>query len=1060
MQKEGDTVTLTERQEESLDTGRNVVVTAGAGSGKTKVLVERYLSILKDDDSMMPSSILALTFTEKASMEMKERIRKDIQILADESGGRWDDILDDLGGSDISTIHSFCTSLVREDPLSLSLDPDVRVLTENETSRILKDVLRSVFTYDSAVSVPLRKLIVDYGQYTVHNMISGMLRDRARLPHDLGDERLGKDSIGFHDITSRSILESSLEDLSDLKVHLEKLANMIVPENMNDTGVRMMMELLPLWKAVKEGDSDNDILSLISGSRNILLTRGGKPRGTSRLGNSKLWGGDHRDLKESMGALTNFTGEYSDILLFVEKEGLMERARERLEDLLDVVGYIHTEYTSKKRAVNGMDFDDQISYAMELLEREDGRVLNRLRKRYRHVLIDEFQDTDPRQWRLAELLWNEGEGCRLFIVGDPKQSIYGFRSADVRLFLKASGILEEHDEGKVVVLDRNFRSSSEVMDFVNGIFPKVLGDGEGRWSVPFDPLEPHRKEGGSISVVGIIGKEGAEAREGRMAAEMIKRAMRGWEINEDDGPRPLDFSDIAILLPTRKGFQRYEDALREASIPYQVYKGKGYFERQEVIDVLDLMDVLVDPNDDIAMAAVLKGPFFSLSDEDLLSISMSRGRTLYDRLKGSSGFTDVIEIMDAFIEMARKERVPVALERIFEMTGIHATVGGRRQYLNIDKLLEWSMDPANGSNIWEVRESLRMMVDEPPKEGEPPMSTGEDAVTVLTIHAAKGLEWPMVLVLGMNHEGKGDFGSSYRIHPDHGITMKVLDTTTGEYVKPPAWRSTVDEMDSKEMEERKRLFYVACTRARDHLVLSGVMPVDRNGVEREPHGLMKFLKESLDLSVERFDEKVMDVNGVNVRLIPVRPGEISVEESEEELPEYRIVETEIPPSIGILSSEESRFLSPSSTDDGSSGMAFKREMYPEGPAPDDFGDMVHRVLEGIPLGRVVREFGYEDHERSVKDAVETIRSRIDLDDVVREYREIEIVGEVDGDPFKGRCDLILERANGDLEIIDYKTGRKREDNEIQIDRYERMLAGFTGRNVSSRVVYSRVEEDS
>lgn len=1060
-------MTLTDRQIESLDTNSHLVVTAGAGSGKTKVLVERYMSVLRNEDKLLPENILALTFTEKASLEMKERIRNEVSDLADREGGRWEEILDDVEDSDISTIHSFCTSMIRADPIPLGLDPDVVVLSETETSFMIKEVLKRTFTTPGPESDSLRRLIVDIGQYAVVNMIKGIIRDRSRLPFDLDDPELMRSSKMFHSRTAKDLLDRAESDLDEMISSLHALSRLDIPAEPGDSGVKAITGISEVLSLVRKGAEGRDVMAALSRSRDVLLTKNGKERSSSRLGNSRAWGGDIRVLKDSMAHLYSYVHAYQDILIFVEKEGLMDRTRERITDLLEVVEAVNSRYVIEKRKANGLDFDDQISYAMRLLERNENDVLTRFRKKFKHVLFDEFQDTDPRQWRLAELLWNQGNGCTLFVVGDPKQSIYGFRSADVRLFMKATGLLRENDRGKVVVLDRNFRSKTEVMGFVNSVFPKVFKDESTDWSVPFDPLAPHRSIGGSVSVVGVVGKQGAEAREGRMASEIITRAIRGWDIEEEGVRREIRFSDIAILIPTRRGFERYEEALRNASIPYHVYNGRGFFERQEIADVLELLEFLTDPNNDIALASILRGPFFSLSDEELMTIASHSGRSLWTKLIECGEFREISMVLEIGLNMAGTEIPYLVLERIFEMTGIHATSGGRRQYRNIDRLLEWILESRKSGDLWEIRNELRMMMEEPPKEGEPPVSRDDDSVTILTVHASKGLEWPMVMVLGLNHEGRGDQWSNYRVHPDHGVALKVLDTTTGEMVKTPAWSFAGEENDLREMEERKRLFYVACTRARDHLVLSGVIPVDRNGMEQEPRGLMKLLKEGMDLSLEDLEEPTKTIGDVEVRLFCVKPGEDTVPDEEEEqtLEEIGIKEVSKPGSCDPIERGGPEFRNPTGTEvlsmlgmDTDNGIYPRRGVTADGPAPDELGEIVHRVLEGVPLKRLMREYGFagDEIEARIKLMVDEMRERA-LEFNGRQYREVELVGHLttkDGTkvPLKGRVDLLVEREDGSLVVVDYKTGRERVEHKAQMTAYQHMLKGKTEGEIETRTI--------
>ncbi|MEA3558750.1 MAG: UvrD-helicase domain-containing protein, partial [Candidatus Thermoplasmatota archaeon] len=875
---------LTDRQEETLDIRKNIAVTAGAGSGKTRVLVERYISILRNDDDVLPRNILALTFTDKAASGMKERIRSSVKSILDEDPQRWSRVLDDLGSSDISTIHSFCTRLVRNDPIPCGIDPDLRILTETEAKEMLRGSVNELLTVDGKESRALRRLLVDHGTRSLTFTLMSLVRERSKTGMKIGSDEFRTRSLEYLSSSWKERVDKAVEELGPFVEHLIRLKDVPVPDMPRDTAVPLMKAMQPVFGFLQEFDESRmkELLPLLNGAREHLLRRGKYERGVGRLGNSKVWGADHGALKECFSFLFPFAFRHREILSLVSNGEILRRSEERVTDLIEVFGGLGKRFDRKKRSANGLDFDDQISYALMLLQGGSPSLLENLRRRYSHILVDEFQDTDPRQWKLVELLWNGGKGSKLFIVGDPKQSIYGFRSADVRLFRDAKRVLDEHSDGECIVLDRNFRSRKEIMDLVNALFPYVMEKMGSRWEVLFDPLEPHREEGGSVTVVGVIGSKGAEAREGAKAAEIIKRAVRGWSVLEDGVQRPLRFNDIAILLPTRKGFQHYEDAMRAENIPYQVYKGKGFFERQEVKDVLSMLSFVSDPRNDLALASLLKGPFFGYSDEDLYNISLCGGGSLLQKMGRAEGYESEEELLRELIEVSRS-RVPyMALWRMFKLTGAYAVLGGARGSRNLDRLIEWAIQERSALSIHDLKERLLQLTEDPPKEGEPLLRFDEESVTVMTIHSAKGLEWPMVLVLGMNHEARGGWTRPYNLDPEKGLSIKVMDTSTGELVKTPSFIDSEEDLLDKEVQERKRLFYVACTRARDHLVLSGAVPVDRMGNEREPYGMMRFLWNSMDLSLEELGNGVKVVGDVPVNLVLVGKEEVTEDQTDEE----------------------------------------------------------------------------------------------------------------------------------------------------------------------------------
>ncbi|MFW3145573.1 MAG: UvrD-helicase domain-containing protein [Thermoplasmatota archaeon] len=1055
---------LTRMQELALDINRNIAVTAGAGSGKTRVLVERYISILEKDPGIRPKNILALTFTEKAASEMKERIRKSIRERYRDDPVRWFPVMEELDSADISTIHSFCTRIVRTEPVPCGVDPDFRVITETESAELLRDTINSLLTTDGPESPSLRRLLVDYGLYNTTRTLKELMKERARSRLDMGSAEFARRSLEKLDMDHERKLSEAISGLEEILPGLISIKDIPVPDVPRDTAVPLMKALQPLFRKLdghREGAGwRKELLGLLWDARDHMLTARGNVRGVARLGNSSVWKENHGRLKECFGMLFPFVRGSKEILPFVTDPSLLERTRERLMDLLMVFSVMVERFQERKREHNGLDFDDQISLALELLRTNEGSMLESLRRRYRHLLVDEFQDTDPRQWELVNLLWDGGSGSRLFIVGDPKQSIYGFRSADVRLFLEAKERIDEHGDGSDVVLDLNFRSREEIIELVNHIFPDIMEEGSKRWGVPFDPLDACRPGGGTVTLVGVLGARGAEAREGRKAAELIKRAVRNWTVSDGEGERPVCFGDIAILLPTRNGIRHYEDALRLGSVPYQIYKGKGLFERQEVSDIMSLLSFCSDPTDDLSLASLLKGPFFGLSDEDLIRISRQSGSGLLEKLGGLEEFRDDHGLVRAMLEVSGALPPHIALREIFEMTAVYASLGGAREARNFDRMLNWAMDESSAATTGELAERLRRVVTEPPKEGEPPMDFSEDSVTVMTIHSAKGLEWPVVLVLGMNHEMKGGgWTPPYILDPDAGLSLKVMDTRNGELVPSPSFSHSREDAEQKETEELKRLLYVACTRAKDHLVLSGAVKIRSRDDSGELSGMFKLLWNSLDLSIPDLQEGVKLAGSVTVNLVEVKQEDLAelVEEEEEASPVAQVPSGshELPLLLPLVSGKHTFLSSPSRI--LKDGME-KRELdfdYPdllEGPGMDVMGDMVHAVLQGIPLERVLAERGAYDRKGEVELMVREFGKKLEEEGIERIGSEVEVVG-VEKEPMLGRIDLLGRDREGLLVVVDFKTGRQREEHLEQVKLYSSLLEKVLKERVREKVLY-------
>ncbi len=1083
---------LTPRQRRSLDVTTHLAVTAGAGSGKTRVLVERYLSILEQDEKISPRNILALTFTEKASAEMKERVRTGLEDrFAETLDPGWERKLSELEGADISTIHSFCTGLIRKEPIHCGVDPDFHVITGGEEVYLRREAMKELFTRGSSCSKPLRRLLVDHGSYNVRSMLNSLMKDKIRVAEPLsGDMARGK-AGNFWDQALEELGERALADVDAALSSASILSGIPVPKDRNDSAVRVLDSISPLLEwLVSNGSNTPDtsiFMNRVGRSIGALITRNGKKRSASRMGSSKVWGDDLDRFRDNIAILISFAHEHVDILRFLGRDNLMDRGKERLLDLMEVYSGYEKIYRRSKLRENGLDLDDLISTALQLLETDPDGLVARLRSRYRYLLIDEFQDTDPRQWRMIEILWGDGKGSNLFIVGDPKQSIYGFRSADVRLFNRVKGLLGGMGDGDVVSLDRNFRSRSEIMELVNKLFPDVFREGSGSWNVGFDPLDPHRVGGGRISFIGVVDKPSPELREGIAVARTIKRAVREcWPVGEEN--RPMTVGDVAILLPARTGLRFYEEALKRENIPYKVYKGKGFYERQEIFDVFQMVRFLAHPHDDVALASVLKGPIFRLSDDDLMRISLSGGSSFREKLSASTEFQEVSRELDRYINYGRSLPPHSSLPRILVGSGMYAAVGGSRGGNNLDKLIDMVASEMGGVDMEEVAANLGRLLDEAPTEGEADPGSGGDAVTIMTVHASKGLEWPMVCVMGMHHEMALFGRSGVSLHPDRGVSMKTYDPSDGSLVEPPSWKLTKDEVTEMEHQERKRLFYVSCTRARDHLVLSGKLP-DPPWEGRTPsRSMMDLLLGSIDLGMEDMEEGKLDLKGLDLSLQLV-DKDLLPSELEGEDGEGGFSDQDVEPILGEGEVEGSdivvdlskvevgsrrHLLSPTSHEmilrhQGSGGAVSDRNLsrmgrdlpriYPSFGAelsPDVRGSVIHEIMEGKDSRRAAREHGCEAHMDGLDESCRDLREQLSKLGKGVFLREAEFVRlhEIKGEklPVTGIIDLILLGDDGSIAVIDYKTGRFDEKWAVQMSIYGEAVQSMKAAEVSTEIL--------
>ncbi|MDP7420554.1 MAG: 3'-5' exonuclease, partial [bacterium] len=522
--------------------------------------------------------------------------------------------------------------------------------------------------------------------------------------------------------------------------------------------------------------------------------------------------------------------------------------------------------------------------ALKLLQYEP--IRNRLANRYRFIMIDEFQDTNELQWSLLSALARTTEGKlysdRIFIVGDEKQSIYGFRGADVTVFENvrkefagtawqmASSTQDETERPEIIrELSINFRTLPNPLDFVNALFRTIFPPDRKKCpqrDVPFQRLQCHRRmteqAAGSVEILlPVKNKEGWAVKEqARLIARRIKVAVESpgdgpWAltVSEKGEPRPARYDDVAVLLRRRSFLPDLEEALRHEAVPFTVYAGIGYYQRQEIMDVLNALRFIADPTDDTALVGILRSPLFLLSDPTLYELA-GVAKEAGGYWPGLKIFADgsttkryksrrALNMIEHWIELANHISVSELIETIAGDSGFWTDLGldtrGGYPVGNIEKLVrladKWTRQKHVPLN--EFVRHLDRLVKHQPREGEadPPKSNA-NAVQIMTIHAAKGLEFPLVFVPELDF--RIQTSSSDRVYtlPGFGLGLKVEDPEQEFAEIDTAVRAMMkDSMRKNGLFEAKRLFYVALTRAKDHLILAAeTQPAGKNKHWSEP----------------------------------------------------------------------------------------------------------------------------------------------------------------------------------------------------------------------------------
>ena len=934
-------VPLTPVQRMALDSQRNIAVTASAGAGKTATLVERYIELLRQHPDIGVRQVLAITFTQKAAAEMRERIDRRLADALDDSTTRLSlpkselaevlpkselvevqdlpaserqrlrQIREDLPAARISTIHAFCAALLREYPIEADVDPAFAVLEGVDAAQLRQQAVRQTLETLSRVrdSDPdknaLRRTLAEWPRRYLEQVLEHLLekkhlaRSWCRRYAEQSPDQILSDWRGMRQTVSAPACSAlladphftdmlaelaALEPLTDAKDSaVDRLNPLRDPmRQLSDSTTRLslpkseLVEVLPKSEASTLSSAEtltpplDEALAILPRLADGLLTNG-KPLSGSRLGKKSNWEeADLARVRELVPALGRCLAPHAD-LLSLELSAADERAAAVLPALSRLFLRADVRYESSKGNGSMLDMDDLLEKTHQLLA-TDADIRHRLAQHYRFALIDEFQDTDPLQWEIIRSLASpDGQmaGDKLFIVGDPKQSIYSFRAADVTVFARVRAAIAAAnaahqrdsqpfcDDGEVLdaspderlgtlVMGENFRTLAQPVAFVNALFPKFMQTvPDEPFQVGYDPLigcRPTSVSEGSVELLLLPPDGNRDAtetalREAELVARRLSHLLAGndLQVADQDGLRPPEPGDIALLLRRRSNLPAYEDALRACGIPFQVAGGQGFYQRQEIYDLANILRVLCNPGDSIALMGALRSPYFGLSDNALYALTAPQGGRLAEHLADANQRqhltpADQEAAADAVARLQRweelRDRVPLVelLHTILEDTGAWGFLcygeRGEQAVANVHKLLDLAREFRGPLVDFTARLDLLTTAEE--REGEALLDA--DALHILTVHAAKGLEFPIVVVPDLAARFNFQNSTPALIDAEKGIGLRVLDPEQ-DYKRTSSFVRTLINRNAgrRQRAEEKRLLYVACTRARDHLLLGGAL---------------------------------------------------------------------------------------------------------------------------------------------------------------------------------------------------------------------------------------------
>jgi len=1161
MTEEPEEIQLTEEQEDALVQGRNVAITAGAGTGKTTTLTERYVTILAENPSLTPENIVTITFTRKAAAELTERVREEVYdrleaVDSPKAYHRWRNVLDDLEDGYVHTIHAFCTRLLRERAVEAPVPLGFDVLDEDGAATLQREVVTE-FLERNQDDDDVELLAQLWSRDQLIDVLAGLLDERPQSESVLEAWR-DAEVDDYVDICWEVVCDLDVADARQtlfadgLLEHLHTVAGRVDREGAigDEDGLRAyrtFTEIATTLPADPEESDPRDCQRAILDLYEACEKKNGGLYSSSGyvVGDRDEWdeyGDVYDDLKDAIDAVIAVVEPHADAVETTPGELEANSAHYALA-LMRVFDDVLAAYADEKERRDTLDFPDVIETTLEFL-RANNAVTERLREQFAAVMVDEFQDTDPRQWELVKLLTgvDEQTASNVFLVGDEKQSIYGFRGADVTTFGDARRELQTVNEARGVddvpdseaespialELSGNFRTLDEPLSFLNELFEYLFqpeGDTHEPYEAPPQELTTQRDrvediEGltGSVEYLAVPDDadtaaelfgddhpvaEGAldhtiEAEAQALAARLTHLFDDPPQVQDPDTGvhRAATPDDTAILLRRRTHLDRYQRALEEYDIPYTVVGGVGFYDTPEVQALTNLLRVLGDPEDDVSLYGILRSPLFGFAD-DRLALAVAEADSVWDALAE----TDDPQLADAFDLLTTWRTLsgcaPPAedgvlswnrlLSRVIDDTGYLASVSaderGRQAVANVEKFREqvrtWSENGVHTAAGLLHRIDRQVEID--PREGEADIPGDAEGVRIMTIHSAKGLEFPIVTVPDLGSslnfgrsvddygyirlvEGTGDAPPIPAVGgPNPGDAFSIEKTAVHEY----ADRQSLPQ----ERAESKRLLYVACTRTRDHLLLCGThkIDVDESGAielgepaafdeaDRWRDWIQPVLLDGnlVDRAIrEGQAHGQVEAASYTVRKPPRPVDWHSDDNTADSTPEISIP---TPPTPAPAKQVAATTLVNDVADASEDGYSYTQSDESSGLSPTTFGTAVHRINELRPprdewptlIRRLSQMAGEEPTEADLRDAVEHATDAVEFVDQVEAgaqlqatYDEYSVVARLGGSRIVGDIDRLLVTSDA-YHIIDYKTNDLSSTSTVELaDHYRPQMLAY------------------
>lgn len=1178
---------------------RHLAVTANAGSGKTRVLVNRYINILLDylsnpdyDDHIKPKNIVAITFTKKAAAEMLAKVIAKIEslIIEEKSLPKLEElktIREQLTNARISTIHSFCSELLREFPIEAQVSPNFieindaqnLILHKEAIISLLEDLLRSDENLDFREKVS--DLISDFGRKNLQDL----LLELSSNPY------LVEKLIDFYKLNNKDILlkrnELFYEIFWEPINFYSRLIEKIIIDNIDNSKKSKNQDkvnyITSLFKDLYDLLSNNDrsienivkIISVFCSVCELIFNSNGELKYIIRKDPSI----DNIEITlEKAGELYLDLINALDIFQFLNYD---EKAIDNSRIVLALVQEVLKYCDEEKEYIGALDFEDLLVKTNKLLNNNE--VVKKIKERIKYLLVDEFQDTNDIQYEIIKKLVPElntknynASGINLFIVGDEKQSIYGFRNANVRIFKKIkkeiielnenglkkfsfndffklnNELIKAHSEQEILgnhILSVSFRLKPAIASFVNTICSNIMQEDKLGYEFEYEPLictrdfdfiENNQKDlvdnenllsriGTITFIQNIIPYKGQNFIEGgtnfnddnfedeldneaELLAKQVKNIIENsdgiYNIEASGVIKNPEYRDIAVLARRKKRFYALIQAFIKYNIPFIVHSGLNIFDSYEINDLLELLNFIRNNKDDSALIATLRSSLFGLNDTEIYTIFSEEGKFSFweklesyvlkikNNLNEESKPERAYRIINEILNIATSISFSELIIYILDITGWYGTIFGSEKRIQIEsdvkKLVDFARElfESGYKGFYDLVDELNFIRENAIADREQVTISSENVVNVMTIHASKGLEFPIVFIFDTNLRLTNN--KSYFYNEKLGLSFDVSvtdeDKNSFNCSTPIKFLSSyLSKLDQQA--EEKRLLYVAMTRAKDHLIITTTFQKNKDDTIRKTSGIISSILEGLKLtpldiinkSSKKFSKNKLkfwkDNNEcefefpliiylVNTIDLPLIENEVKKEELI--CPNIFIENIESKVSAGFYSA--SRLTS--YTNDKNNyyksyilGLPKEFDYYytnlkqDTGDKATIIGDIVHRVFEQLTHwlgadGSVIIDKLHQTIENSIvqfkavlsKESKERIFNEIidvsntnffkaNVNHLLNAQSEKLLMMPLGSGFLKGVIDLLVQNQMNEWEVWDWKTNKISNDNDVELLAY-------------------------